>query len=143
MQNFKKTVHTIQDLAVLAKELSTLLPANCILLLSGPMAAGKTEFVSQLALIHHCQRVASPTFALHHHYQGDVAFDHWDLYRIEGEDELESTGFWDQLQNSKSWVLIEWPEKLNTKYLPKDRLIVRLQIQPVGSLREISVSKFN
>ena len=114
-----------------------------ILLLSGPVGAGKTEFVKTIANQNQCRAVASPTFAFHHHYQGMRSFQHWDLYRIEDADELESTGFWDLIQNNEIFF-IEWPEKLNLQWLPLDRRIYLLKIEIKSeTARELVFSKID
>lgn len=138
----KKIIKDISELNLFAKELQSLLSRDAVVLLSGEMGAGKTELVKQWAGIFQCQAVASPTFAFHHHYQGSISFDHWDLFRTENEDELESTGFWELLQ-TKSLVFVEWPEKLNLKHLPLGRDIYKIHIEMHGKLREIQLAKIN
>ncbi len=99
-----------------------------IILLSGQMGAGKTEFVKTLAALYGINAAASPTFALHHSMSvGDMTLDHYDLYRLESVEDLETTGFWDVLQ-SPSLVLIEWPEKVPNAYWPRDRRILQIEI---------------
>ena len=83
------------------------------ILLSGPMGAGKTTFVREFTrALGSEDEASSPTYALHHRYvtaQGPV--DHFDLFRLEDAEALESAGFWDLLADS-SLALIEWPERL-------------------------------
>jgi len=45
---------------------------------------------------------------------------HLDLYRLESEDDLESTGFWDLFTLKHGFIAIEWAERLNANFLPKD-----------------------
>jgi len=55
---------------------------------------------------------ASPSFAIHNSYEvarGTV--EHFDLFRIENVNDLESTGFWDVF-DVKSCVVVEWAERL-------------------------------
>lgn len=83
------------------------------------MGVGKTEFVKQLCSKFHSDTVASPTFAIHHRYSSKRgAIDHLDLYRLENEDELETTGFWDFLSSDEGLIFIEWPERMNLDHLP-------------------------
>ena len=73
-----------------------LLSEKTIVALQGPMGVGKTEFVKHLCGKFRSDTVASPTFAIHHRYSSlRGTIDHLDLYRLENEDELETTGFWD------------------------------------------------
>lgn len=86
---------------------------SALLLLSGDLGAGKTTSVRYLCEAYGLQGVQSPTYAIHQSY-GDSAIriDHFDLYRLQNEDELVSTGFWDLLQRQDSLVLIEWFERI-------------------------------
>lgn len=100
--------------------------SHVLLLLSGDLGAGKTTFTSQLGRYFHLKEISSPTFALHHCYESkEIEMHHWDLYRLEDQDDLESSGFWDQfayeaLSNSekKRLVVVEWPERLDFEDLP-------------------------
>lgn len=99
------------------------LRGNEILLLSGPMGAGKTSFVSALVELLGGKTVASPTYALHHEYvlkDGKVV-DHWDLYRVDDPGELEAAGFWDHLWQADGLFIVEWPERVGREDWPEER----------------------
>lgn len=90
-----------------------------VLLLNGPMGVGKTQLVKLLASVHGMEEASSPTFALHNQYRGPHnQMDHLDLYRIENEDELESIGFWDLFSQPRSWIAIEWAERVESGQIP-------------------------
>ena len=85
-----------------------------IILLQGPIGAGKTSFVQGIAeglCIE--EDITSPTFALSHHYNsGKIPLIHIDLYRI--EDILMAKEFFiseeeEAIQN-KAIMVIEWSE---------------------------------
>lgn len=60
------------------------------------------------------QPVTSPTYTLINHYDGPAPFDavvHVDLYRLNDSDDLESTGYWDAVDDA-SLVIIEWLDQL-------------------------------
>ena len=85
-----------------------------IILLKGPIGAGKTSFVQGLAkglLIK--EHITSPTFALCHHYDSvEISLIHMDLYRLENylsaqEIFLEER---EELKNQKGIMVVEWPE---------------------------------
>ena len=81
--------------------------------LFGDLGVGKTAFVRGFASkITPASRVKSPTFALVNEYRGDpLSVFHFDMYRIEDEDELYSIGFFDYL-NRRGICLIEWSENI-------------------------------
>ena len=81
--------------------------------LYGDLGVGKTAFIRGFtARLAPAARVKSPTFALVHEYRGTpLSVFHFDLYRIEDEDELYSIGFYDYLDRS-GICLVEWSEKI-------------------------------
>lgn len=103
------TAATEDFAASLAKKL---LPGD-ILAFSGGIGAGKTAFVRGLArgLGLDETLVSSPTFALVHEYTGNPTLYHFDMYRIDGEEDLYATGFYDYL-DGKSILAIEWSENI-------------------------------
>lgn len=97
-------------------------PGDLVLLI-GPVGAGKTECVRRLLTHWGCDEVASPTYALHHHYDTalGLSVDHVDLYRLEDEDDLESTGFWDLIADEDSILMVEWADRLEVTAWPLHR----------------------
>ncbi len=101
----------------IAAALAPLLEGGDGILLFGELGGGKTTFVRGLVrgLAHPDPReVASPTFAIHHRYEGGrLPVDHLDLYRLEGvEDALAWQGVLDPLDDPAAVSLVEWPERL-------------------------------
>lgn len=118
----------VNDLAAMAafwqQEISSWTNPQTVIWLDGDLGAGKTTSVHQMMrfLNPDLKDVSSPTFALHHQYSiKHFVFnriDHVDLYRIQGEGELEQTGFWDLFEKSGSLVLIEWGMRLRPEQMP-------------------------
>ena len=81
--------------------------------LYGDLGVGKTAFVRGFtSAIAPNARVKSPTFSLVHEYRGEKkTVFHFDMYRIEGEDDLDSIGFYDYWDRS-GICLVEWSEKI-------------------------------
>ena len=75
--NFKETLN-------LGKKLSHKLNPQSIVLLKGPIGAGKTSFVQGIAKgLSISEDITSPTFSLSHHYNsGKIPLIHLDLYRL-------------------------------------------------------------
>ena len=82
------------------------------------MGAGKTTLIKQFcAYLGITDEVSSPTFSLVNEYNTeDDTIYHFDLYRIENEEELYDFGIEEYL-DSNNWLLIEWPDII-TPLLP-------------------------
>ena len=81
--------------------------------LYGDLGVGKTAFIRGFAsVIAPTSAVRSPTFALVNEYRAKPrSLFHFDMYRIEDEDDLYSIGFYDYLDR-KGICLVEWSEKI-------------------------------
>ena len=97
----------------IAEGLASQLQPGAVLLLSGPLGAGKTAFVRGLArgLGIDPEDVSSPTFTLVHEYRGGrLRLFHADLYRL-GLAAAEDLGL-DELGVRDGVLAIEWPDRL-------------------------------
>jgi tRNA threonylcarbamoyladenosine biosynthesis protein TsaE len=102
-----------EDTERLAGALAATLRPGDVLLLSGPLGAGKTAFVRGLArgLGIDADEVSSPTFTLVHEYRGGrLRLFHADLYRL-GTAGAEDLGL-DELGVRDGVLAIEWPDRL-------------------------------
>ncbi|HWQ52023.1 MAG TPA: tRNA (adenosine(37)-N6)-threonylcarbamoyltransferase complex ATPase subunit type 1 TsaE [Terriglobales bacterium] len=82
-----------------------------IVAIHGGLGAGKTALVRGIAArLAPAAQVTSPTFSLVNVYEGEVPLYHFDLYRLEGADDLCSIGFDDYLDGS-GICLVEWSER--------------------------------
>jgi tRNA threonylcarbamoyladenosine biosynthesis protein TsaE len=107
----------------------------------GGMGMGKTHFTRGIAEgMGITQAVSSPTFAIVNEYRGGGRLlCHFDMYRIEGFDDLYSTGFFDYL-DSGAVLVIEWSE--NIIDFIGDEEIITVDIKRLGdNEREISVER--
>ena len=84
-----------------------------VLILIGPLGAGKTVLAKGIALGLGVQEpVVSPTYTIVSQYPArGRLLHHVDLYRIEGRDQLENLGLEDILAGN-GIVVVEWGEKL-------------------------------
>jgi tRNA threonylcarbamoyladenosine biosynthesis protein TsaE len=111
------------------KTLGEIVEPGDIVTLEGPLGAGKTALTQAIARglgVDPRIYVTSPTFSLLHEYQGRIPLYHMDLYRLTGEDEIESLGFSEYLYGN-GLTVIEWPERLGS-LMPPERLHVTLAI---------------
>ena len=101
----------LDGLEALAKEIQVIVSGGTILL-NGDLGAGKTTFVSAFCKLHKISHVSSPTYAIHNRYKSDTTvIDHFDLYRLDNIEKLESSGFADLCMQSCDYRFIEWPER--------------------------------
>jgi len=94
--------------------------------LYGDLGVGKTAFVRGFtSIIAPDSRVKSPTFALVNEYKGSkMSVFHFDMYRIEDEDELYSIGFYDYADR-QGICLVEWSENIEGS-LPDEYIRVEI-----------------
>lgn len=98
----------------LAARLAEILCPGDVLLLSGPIGAGKTAFARALiraAMSNPAEDVPSPTFTLVQTYptpRGEIW--HADLYRLSHPDEAVELGLADAFDSAI--CLVEWPDRL-------------------------------
>jgi tRNA threonylcarbamoyladenosine biosynthesis protein TsaE len=119
------TTHSAQETEAEGERIGQTLKEGDLLLLDGPLGAGKTTFVRGLARgIGSPDMVASPTFVLVRVYHGRVQLAHVDLYRLDRAPELRDLGLDELLEDGA--VVIEWGDRLDA---PGARVI---SIEPVG-----------
>jgi len=113
--------HSGADTIEVGRKLADLLRPPQLLLLEGDLGTGKTTLVKGLAQALDAaepDEVTSPTFTLIHEYDGTqhgrpVKLFHLDVYRLEGERQLETLGL-DELLTNDALVLVEWGEKFKS-----------------------------
>src|SRR5262245_66418259 len=94
-----------------------------ILLLSGPLGAGKTIFVKGIcaALGVAEEDVTSPSFTLVNPHAGRLQLYHLDLYRLdEGASAAHAVDLDDLLADDTSVIVIEWAERMGSYPLPEN-----------------------
>lgn len=118
--------HSPQETIDIAEKIGGLLKKGDIIAYRGNLGAGKTTFTRGLAIgLGLGDNVTSPTFALVNEYCGDkLNLYHFDMYRIETEGDLESSGFYDYDFNNNIAV-IEWSENI-AGFLPKNTIYITI-----------------
>ncbi len=109
------------DTVDVGRKLVNLLRPPQLLILRGDLGTGKTTLVKGIAQALDAaepDEVTSPTFTLLHEYDGSregtpVKLFHLDVYRLEGERQLETLGL-DELLTPDALVLVEWGEKFKS-----------------------------
>ena len=97
----------------LGARLAKTLKAGDVVAFYGELGAGKTAFTrGALCEMGFGGHITSPTFTIVNEYRNERFFvAHFDMYRIETEDALYSTGFYDYL-DGKRILFIEWTENI-------------------------------
>ena len=108
----------------LGRVLGRRLQAGAVVLLEGPLGAGKTAFVRGLAEGVGCDGddVSSPTFTVVQEYRGRVRVEHVDLYRLTPV-EVDDLALDDLLEGAV--VAVEWPDRWRDA--PGDAIRVTLE----------------
>jgi tRNA threonylcarbamoyladenosine biosynthesis protein TsaE len=116
----------------LARDLAPLLAGGDLVLLDGPLGAGKTFFTRALA---HAlglgadARVTSPTFTLVHEYQTEPKLVHADLYRLSDDERgVYELGLLPQ-RDDGALLVVEWGLPFE-RLLGGDALVIRLMREP-------------
>lgn len=93
--------------------------------LFGEMGVGKTAFVRGFAAALGYRNAKSPTYTLVNEYRtGSLPLFHFDMYRIEDEDDLYSIGFDDYLAR-EGICLTEWSERIEDA-IPENAVRIRI-----------------
>jgi tRNA threonylcarbamoyladenosine biosynthesis protein TsaE len=116
------TAATPEETFELGRRAGGRLSGGEILLLSGPLGAGKTVFVKGLAagLGLDPDEVSSPSFTLvNRHDEGRLLLYHLDLYRLdEGPAAAHAVDLDELLSDERAVIVIEWAERMGRYPLP-------------------------
>ena len=135
-----KLKYTLDTIHVVSDHIKDLINNYTIFLFEGDMGSGKTTLIKQVVKdIGISENVKSPTFSLVNEYiENDLIIFHFDLYRINNENELDSIGFYEYLDSGKL-CFIEWPN-IAIQNIYKDYVLIKISITS-DSEREIEILK--
>ena len=141
---FSAQLETEHELVIFTEKIQNLAPKGSILLLSGGLSAGKTTLVANFCRLFGLEIVQSPTYSIHHRYSNSkIIIDHFDLYRLESEEDIESAGFFDLLSTTADYKFIEWPDRVKMQDYPQDTAVFLIEIKVAGGGRLIDVFKIS
>lgn len=114
-----------EDMTIhLGEKLALLLNPGDVVTLEGDLGTGKTTFTKGIAAGLGVKRtVSSPTFTIIKEYEGEIPFNHMDVYRLENSE--EDIGF-DEYFNGEGITVVEWPQFI-TSFLPEEFLEVKFK----------------
>lgn len=121
--------------ARLGKELK----AGDLVLLSGPLGAGKTALTQGIGQALGIENVTSPTFVISRIHNGDIRLVHVDAYRLRGEavaifDDLDLESYL-----STSITVVEWGEGLADR-LADEYLEINIEFGENADQRILSIA---
>lgn len=137
----------LQGLEVVVGEFCNNLTFGSIILLSGNLGSGKTQFVKFLVSNLSGGKfslLSSPTFSIHNNYVFEnYVIDHFDFYRLKGLMDLDSTGFWDVVgllgNKQKRLIFVEWPGLLKGVSFKVPVYRVNLEYVQNPELRKVAI----
>jgi tRNA threonylcarbamoyladenosine biosynthesis protein TsaE len=114
----------------LGQFIGEMLKPGCLIGLCGELGTGKTHIIKGLARglgVDDRYYVTSPSFTIINEYPGRISLNHFDLYRLEGTDQIEELGY-EEYFYGEGVTVIEWAEKI-LPLLPENRLMVEITHQ--------------
>jgi tRNA threonylcarbamoyladenosine biosynthesis protein TsaE len=122
--------HSEGETVAAGRDLGRRLRAGDVVLLTGPLGAGKTAFARGLAdgIGADPDDVSSPTFTIVQEYRGRVRVQHVDLYRL-SPTEVDDLGLDDLLEDAV--LAVEWPDRWRNA--PAGA--IQVTIEPAGGER--------
>ena len=121
----------------LAATLAPYLRPGDVIMLSGDLGAGKTQFVQGVAAALGTRaQVTSPTVNILLQYiDGRIPINHFDLYRLDEPEQLEDVGYFEAVDGDDDGVtFVEWGEKFPND-LPCDYLEITITTDTQGERR--------
>ena len=113
-------ISSIFDLQKISNKINKILSPGDVVLLYGQIGVGKTSFARLLINNYENEKrlkkseVLSPTFNILFEYDiKDFTIEHYDLYRLKNEKEIQNIGLFQNLE--KTITIVEWPELIKKK----------------------------
>ena len=105
----ERILKTEEDTTFFAGQLAQKLKIGDVVALYGELGVGKTFFTQRLCnFLEVDEDVSSPSYILMNEYSGICTIRHFDLYRLESEEEVLELGLHDLYEDAIT--IIEWPE---------------------------------
>lgn len=125
----------------LGRRLGKTLGAGDVVLLTGDLGAGKTQFSRGVGLgLGINEPITSPTFNIVvEHKSGSLPLYHFDLYRLEFPQQLDDIDYW-AMTEGEGASLVEWGDKFNETYIDADLEISIALIDE--QTRELTIEAF-
>ena len=127
--------HSVEETIAFGRELGELVMPGDVVELTGELGAGKTHLTKGVAeALGVFAPITSPTFnIIYEYHEGRMPLFHFDLYRLESDDELDDIAYWELLEDG-GVCLVEWGDKF-PESMPDDYLQIDLSSSSEGTRR--------
>ena len=134
----KIEVNSLAEMHKLGARIGTQLKPGDLLLLSGPLGAGKTALTQGIGQALGIENITSPTFVISRIHPGKIPLVHVDAYRLQGG----STAIFDDLDLESylptSITVVEWGEGLADR-LADDYVEIQIEFGANDGQRLVSL----
>jgi tRNA threonylcarbamoyladenosine biosynthesis protein TsaE len=134
----KSEVNSLTEMHDLGARIGKDLKPGDLVLLSGPLGAGKTGLTQGIGQALGIQNITSPTFVISRIHQGKIPLVHVDAYRLQGD----STAIFDDLDLESylptSVTVVEWGEGLADR-LANEYLEIQIEFGANDDQRLVSL----
>jgi tRNA threonylcarbamoyladenosine biosynthesis protein TsaE len=112
-----------EETIYIGTKLGNLLLDGDLIAINGDLGAGKTCLIKGIALgLKSMENISSPSFSIINEYTGRSPIFHFDLYRLNKQEEIEELGY-EEYFFDEGVTLIEWAHKIK-HYLPEKLLLI-------------------
>ena len=132
-------IATPEEMFALGKKVGELCRAGDLILLNGPLGAGKTVFVQGIGAALGIEDVTSPTFVISRIHRGTPSLIHVDVYRLleAGKASLYLDDLDLDSPREEAVTVIEWGGAESAR-LSEDRL--EIEVDRTEDLREVTIT---
>jgi tRNA threonylcarbamoyladenosine biosynthesis protein TsaE len=136
---FVRRIAAEKDMRAFGAALAAVCPPGAVVLLRGPLGAGKTTLADGFIAALGGGHATSPTFTIaHRHDGGRLPIWHLDLFRLDDPSAVEELDLAQYLPPD-GIALVEWPERAGAPWT-EDRIEVSISLE--GDHRSATVETF-
>jgi tRNA threonylcarbamoyladenosine biosynthesis protein TsaE len=133
---FKIVSKSAEQTFMIGEALGRLLKQGDIICLTGDLGAGKTAFTKGIGKgLEIKEFITSPTYTIINEYEGTLPLYHFDVYRLEGVEEMLELGYEEYFYGDGA-VVVEWADIVKD-IIPQERLWITIVKGREEDVREI------
>ena len=131
-------INNVEEMKALGQNIGEKLRVGDLVLLSGPLGAGKTALTQGIGRALGIENITSPTFVISRIHEGKIRLVHVDAYRLQGEvnaifDDLDLESYL-----PSSITVVEWGEGLADR-LAEQYLEIMIEFGESDDQRLVSI----